>query len=172
MDAVTDPQLPPPPPGAYAPPPGASAVPLGGYAMPTGTYAMPAAPPRRSSLIGILGMVLALVAAIVAPIVGGMAAFDAGFLIPELDSYVGDPDSLAFLSPAREQVLWLEISFWLGTLTGIAAIVLGIIAIAQRRGRGQGIAALIIAVVGSIIYTVVVIFAFGFGASLGAVGFS
>ncbi|MGM1016844.1 MAG: hypothetical protein ACQEW8_04825 [Actinomycetota bacterium] len=169
---MTDPQFPPPPPGAYAPPPGASAVPLGGYSMPTGAYGVPPTPKRRSSLIGILALLLSLIAAIVTPIIGGIAAFDVGFLIPDVDRYVGDPDSLAFLSPARDQVLWLEISFWLGTLTGVAAIVLGIVAIAQRRGRGQGIAGLIVAVLGSIVYTVVVIVALGFGAGLGAVNFS
>ncbi len=63
---------------------------------------------------------------------------------------------LALLSPVRGLVLWAEIGFWAGTVLGLWALVQGIVAIATRRGRGQGIAAVIVAAAGPILYGVAV----------------
>ncbi len=60
-------------------------------------------------------------------------------------------------------MLWTELSFWAGTVFGIAAIVLGIIAIRRKQGRGAGIAALIVAVLGAVIFFVAVFTAFAVG---------
>jgi uncharacterized membrane protein len=79
-------------------------------------------------------------------------------------------DSLAFLAPARDQVLWAEISLWTGSILGIAAIVLGIIAIVRKRGRGKGIAAVVIAVVAPAICFVVLIIALALADAAGPVG--
>ncbi|MBO0981047.1 hypothetical protein [Microbacterium sp. SD291] len=193
---MTDPQLPPPygavppvppapgftapqppaftapqPPAAYpvppqAAPPGAYQVPVGGYAVPAGAYAVPAPVATSSKLPGVLALVFALVAAVVTPIVAGVAGFEIGRRIPSgLDA--STTEVLTVLSPARDQVLWAEISFWAGTILGIVAIVLGIIAIRRKQGRGLGIGALIVAVLGPIVFGVVLLFAFAAGTATG-----
>lgn len=155
----------------YQAPPGAYQVPVGGYAAPAGTYAVPDTAAPSSKILGTVSLILALVAAVVTPIVAAIAAYEIGRRIPEAVSRVsGSVDSLAFLSPARDQVLWAELSFWGGTILGIAAIVIGIMAIARKRGRGQGIAGLIIAAVGPAIFFVVLVIALGAGGTAGTVG--
>lgn len=178
---MTDPQLPPPP-GAYpgsssAPPvppvspvpPGAYQVPVGGYATSAGAYTAPATTNRRSALLGTLALVFALVAAIVTPLIAGINALTIGRALPTTTAATYD---LRMLSPVRDQVLWTEISFWAGTVLGIAAIVIGIIAIAKRRGRGAGIAAIIVAAFGVIFFFTVLIIALTIGGAAGAVGYS
>lgn len=66
-------------------------------------------------------------------------------------------------------MLWAELSFWFGTVLGIAAIVVGIIAIAKKKGRGAGIAALIVAVLAAVIFFIVLVAALAAG---GAAGFA
>ncbi|GAA1545338.1 hypothetical protein HD600_000325 [Microbacterium ginsengiterrae] len=157
----------PPVPGPqyYANPPGAYAAPVGGYSAPSGAYQLTAPAPKRGRVLGVVAFVLAIVAAVVAPIVGGAAGYSIGFELPSvmerLDASTSD---LSFLSPVRDQVLMGEISFWLGTLAGIAAIVLGIMAIVKRAGRAFGITGLVIAVVGPIIFFIVL----GVSLTLGA----
>lgn len=155
----------------YQAPPGAYQVPVGGYAAPAGAYQAPAARERQSPFLGVLALVFSLVAAVVTPIVAGFAAYEIGRRIPGAVEYTRDLDSLAFLSPARDQVLWAELSFWAGTLLGIAAIVVGIIAIRRRQGRGQGIAALIVAVIAPMIFFVVLAIALSTGAAAGFVDY-
>lgn len=157
-------------PGGYQAPPGAYQVPVGGYATPAGAYSAPDTTPRRSSLLGVLALIFSLVAAVVTPIVVGVASYEIGRRIPEALNRADDFSSLAFLSPARDQVLWAELSFWTGTILGIAAIVIGIMAIVRKQGRGQGIAALIVAVVAPIIFTLVVVIALSTGGAAGTVG--
>ncbi len=194
---MTDPHLPPPsgfPPVPQAPhgaspsspapihpqlggrppqaPPGAYQVPVGGYAAGYGSYQVPVTAEPRSPLLGILSLVFALVAAIATPLVAGFTAYEIGRRIPSALTYVSDIDSLGFLSPARDQVLWTEVSFWVGTLLGIAAIVVGIIAIRRRQGRGQGIAALIVAVLAPAIFFIVLVTALSTGAAAGFAGYT
>lgn len=156
----------------YQAPPGAYQVPVGGYAAPEGSYAAPVAPVKRSPILGFLALIMAGVAALITPIIAGVAAYEMGRRVPEISQYIDriDPDSLAFLAPVRDQVLWLEISFWTGTVLGVAAIVFGIIAIVKRSGRGAAIAALILAVLGAVIFFIVVSLALGMGATAGAIG--
>lgn len=157
-------------PTAYSAPPGAYQVPVGGYAQPVGGYAVPDTAPRRSGLLGALALIFSLVAAVVTPIVVGVATYEIGRRIPEAAARVDDFDSLAWLSPARDQVLWAELSFWTGTILGIVAIVIGILAIVRKQGRGQGIAALIISAVGPVIFFLVVLVALTLGGAAGAAG--
>lgn len=178
---MTDPQLPPPP-GAYSgspatppvppmspAPPGAYQVPVGGYATSAGTYTVPATTARPSALLGTLALVSALVAAIVMPLIAGANALAIGEALPTTTASTYD---LRMLSPVRDQVLWAEVSFWAGTVLGIAAIVLGIIAVAKRRGRGAGIAAIVVAVLGVVFFFTVLIIALAIGGAAGAVGAS
>lgn len=153
-----------PAPGYPAAPPGAYQVPVGGYAAPAGSYSAPDATVRPSGLFGTIALVLALVAAVVTPIIAGIAAFEIGRVIPQGVTTTTTED-LSVLSPARDQVLWAELSFWIGTILGIAAIVLGIIAIAKRRGRGAGIAALVVAALGAVIFFVVLVAALAAGSA-------
>lgn len=171
---MTEPQLPPPPPSGFPPsapgypaPPGAYSVPMGGYSAPSGAY--PGAPTAPGPVTtGVLALVLSLVAAVVTPVVVGVTGYQIGYAFPSVTDYVGSSsDSLAFLSPVRDQVLWAEIAFWVGTVLGVTAIVLGIIAIARRRGRGQGIAGLIIAVLGPMVFFTALTIALSLGASAG-----
>ena len=156
-------------PAAYpAAPPGAYQVPVGGYAAPAGSYTAPDTMVRPSGLLGTISLVLALLAAVVTPIIAGIAAFEIGRVLPQGVTTTTTED-LSVLSPARDQVLWAELSFWIGTILGIAAIVLGIIAIAKRRGRGIGIAAVVVAVLGAVIFFTVLVAALAAG---GAAGFA
>ncbi|OAN37920.1 hypothetical protein [Microbacterium sp. H83] len=137
-------------------------MPVGGYAAPAGSYQAPEQVERRSSLLGILALVLAIVAAVVTPIIAGITGFEIGRRIPAgFDTT--SPEFLTLLSPARDQVLWAEVSFWTGTILGIAAIVIGIIAIRRKKGRGAGIAALVVAVLGPIVFWVVLFVSLSLG---------
>ena len=103
-------------------------------------------------------------------IIIGATGWTIGHRLPGLavDPSMQDFRSLAILSPVRDLLLWAELSLWIGTATGIAAIVLGIIAIVKRRGRGSGIAALVLAGLGPIVYVTVGMTAFTMGATAGA----
>lgn len=149
-----------------AAPPGAYQVPVGGYAAPAGSYTAPDTTARPSGLFGTISLVLALLAAVVTPIIAGIAAFEIGHVLPQGVTTTTTED-LSVLSPARDQVLWAELSFWIGTILGIAAIVLGIIAIAKRRGRGTGIAAVVVAVLGAVIFFTVLVAALAAGSAAG-----
>ncbi|MBT2476546.1 hypothetical protein J7E68_18665 [Microbacterium sp. ISL-103] len=161
----------PPAPQAGAPaypaaPPGAYQVPVGGYAAPAGSYQAPTQEEKKSGLLGVLALVLSLVAAVVTPIVAGVSGFEIGRRIPGgLDAT--DSDFLSVLSPARDQVLWAELSFWTGTALGIAAIVIGILAIRKKQARGAGIAALVVAVLGPVFFWVVLLVALSTGTAAG-----
>ncbi|MGO2745253.1 hypothetical protein [Microbacterium sp.] len=167
---------------AYQAPPGAYAAPVGGYGAPVGGYNSPAGPfqapqpggPQptapKSAVLGVIAFVCSIVAAIVMPIIAGVAGYQIGFRLPsianEIDSAASD---LAALSPVRDQVLMGEIGFWVGTLAGIAAIVLGIMAIAKRQGRVWGVIALILGVIGPMIFFIVLSITLASGAGSGAV---
>lgn len=146
-------------------------MPVGNYTAPSGAYQVPTAPaPSSSRLFGTLALVFALVAAVVPAIVVSVSAFEIGRYLPNGASVTAD--DLRVLTPVRDQVLWAELSFWLGTLVGVAAIVLGIIAIAKKRGRGAGIAALVVAVLASVIFFIALVVALTTGAAAGMSNFS
>lgn len=153
---------------AYPAPPGAYQVPVGGYAAPAGAYGVPE-PTPRSPLVGVLALVSALVAAVVMPILVGVTGFEIGRRIPQ-GITATTRDALSLLSPARDQVLWAELSFWGGTVLGVAAIVLGIIAIRRKQGRGAGIGAVVVAVLAPVVFFLVLLFAFSAGSVTGVTG--
>ncbi|MGX1695824.1 hypothetical protein ACWIBQ_10655 [Microbacterium keratanolyticum] len=150
----------------YAPPTGAYAAPIGGY---TQGYPAPAAaegPQTRT--LGTVALIIALIAAVGTSFVGAYAALEIGrnALTPETLMSANTANVLSFLSPVREYVLWLEISFWAGTVLGIWALVQGIVATAKRRGRGMGIGAIILSVLGPVIYSMIVWIGFFAGAAI------
>lgn len=137
---------------------------MGGYAAPAGAYTVPDATVRPSRVLGLTALILAIVAAVVTPLIVGITAFAIGRSLPYGITGAND---LSVLSPVRDQVLWAELSFWVGTVLGIAAIVMGIIAIRKKQGRGPGIAAIVVAAVAAVIFFVVLFAAFVTGTTEG-----
>lgn len=153
-------------PGYLAAPPGAFHVPVGGYDAPAGAYSTPDATPRPSGLLGMLALMLALVAAVVPAVIAGISAIEIGRVLPQ-GITTTTADDLGILSLARDQVLWAELAFWFGTVIGIAAIVLGIVAIAKKRGRSTGVAAIIVAVLAAAIFFIILVAALVAGSAAG-----
>lgn len=159
-------------PAPIASPDAPYAAPGGAYAAPSTGYVAPyAAVEKASSSLGLAALLLALGAAVVGSLVSGFFAVAIGARLSSngnLDALSYDP--ITFLSPARDLVLGAEITFWVATVLGIWALVQGIIAIVKRRGRGMGIAAVIIAVVGPIFFTFItwVMLAVGIGTGAGS----
>lgn len=157
------PPVPPAPPLTQPPPPGAYRVPVGGYQAPVGGYsAPPATAPSRAT--GALSLAAALIAAVVTPIVAGLLALQIGLVVSanDLISEAGDVE-IAALSPVRTETLWAEIMFWLGTALGLFALLGGIIAVARKRGRGMGIAAIVVAALGPALFFLAVMLMYGIG---------
>ncbi|MDR7190842.1 hypothetical protein J2Y46_003700 [Microbacterium sp. BE35] len=149
-----------PPAGAYAPPPGYA--PPAGYPVPPAAasviaYGAPA-PVKRSGALGIVALALALVATIGASLLAAIASFNIGLGAGrEISSrpFTGDFD-WSVLTPVRDWVLMGEVSFWVGTAIGVWALVQGIIAVVKGRGRGVGIAAVVVAALGPVAFAAVV----------------
>ncbi|MBN9175896.1 MAG: hypothetical protein J0I43_00785 [Microbacterium sp.] len=132
---------------AYGPPPAARPV-----------------TPAGNRTLGILALVLAGVGVLGATLLSASTGFAAAAgaarhavgLSPDQLDTLSQGQLLSLLSPVRGLVLWAEIGFWAGTILGVAALVMGIIAIVTRRGRGLGVAAVIVAAVGPVVYGVIV----------------
>jgi hypothetical protein len=153
--------VPPQPQPGFAPPYAAPAV--GGYAPPR------TAPGSRT--LGAVAFILSLAAALVAPIVASVAGLRIGSGIgyEQLMALSTGSDSegllLSALTPVRGDVLVAEIAFWSGSVLGIWAIVQGIVAIATRRGRGFGVAAIVIAAIGPVVFFTLLALFIGLGAA-------
>lgn len=161
---------PPAPAGAVfvQPSPGAPPVPVGQVApypgAPTAPYGESAATPTPSPSLGLAALVLALVGVVVSIVLSaatGLAAAEgavrhaSGFASDELQ-YMSEQELLGLLTPVRGLVLWAEVGYWIGTVSGLAALGLGIAAIVTRRGRGRGIAAVVVAGAAPLVYGVIV----------------
>lgn len=164
------PQNPYPAPGygapAYQAPAGAFTGPATGYQAPF----TPPVPPAGPGL-GRVALILALVAAVLVPIAAGFLAYEIGHGaagVANISRFTGD--LLPLLTPVRDYVLWLEIAGWAGTAFGIWALVQGIVAIVKQRGRGAGIAALVLAVLGPIVFAVLAYGGLILGAGLALAG--
>jgi hypothetical protein len=115
-------------------------------------------PAKRSGALGIVALALALVATIGASLLAAIASFNIGLGSGrEISSrpFTGDFD-WSVLTPVRDWVLLGEVSFWIGTALGVWALIQGIVAIVTSRGRGAGIAAVVIAALGPIAFGAVV----------------
>lgn len=151
-----------------AAPPGAYHVPVGGYQNPLGGYQPPRATTPHSRRLGAIALIAALVAAIVAPLASGMVALQIGGRVLMSDLFTASGDLvLAALSPVRTPVLWVEVLFWSGTVSGTVAIVLGIMAAAKKRGRGMGITAIVLAALGPGGFLLMTSILFGLGNATG-----
>lgn len=118
---------------------------------------------QRSSRLGLVALILALVAAVVLPVIeaflvwpiGQTWARSAATLFSDVEPSHAF-DDLGWLTPVADQVLWAELTLYAASALGIVAFVLGIMAIAQRRGRGAGVGAVVTAVLGPFIFAAVV----------------
>lgn len=169
-DTPTTPQPAPAPQWAApsAPPfgtPGAPPASAQGYAMPAG-YAPPAgyvaglgAPVARPSGrgLGVVALIVALVATVGSALAVAAAAFGIGLGTGRETALrpIGADFEWAILTPVRDWVLLAEVSFWIGTVLGVWALVQGVIAIVKDRGRAVGIAAVAIAAAGPIVFFLV-----------------
>jgi len=120
----------------------------------------------RSGTLGTVALLLALAAAVAATAVAAIASVRIGEVAGA--AILAGPASefdWASLAPARGAVLAGEVSFWVGTALGIWALVQGIVAIVQQRGRGQGIAAVVIAALGPAVFSVAVLISISAGAA-------
>jgi hypothetical protein len=172
-EQATTPQVPSPwtPPSA---PPFGTPVPQPGYAYPPGysaptyagapsyagapTYAgapsYATAPAARGRAIGLVALILALVAVVGSSVVGAIAGTSAGLALgPDLVYAPLDySNDLSVFSPVRGWVLLGEVAFWVGTVLGTWALIQGIIAAVKGRGRATGIAAIVIATIGPLVF--------------------
>ncbi len=150
-----------------------------GYPVPAQGYGPYAAPPPVAKApgapgLGIMALAFAVLAAIGATIVGSIAAYNIGLGMTQ--QFASDPANIDFdwsiLTPVRDWVLIGEVAFWGGTVLGIWALVQGIVAIVKPRGRGWGIAAVVIAVLGPVVFAtgVQAFLAAGFAAGAATLG--
>lgn len=146
------------------------------YASPQGSgvyapYVAPYTPPRppgggvpappvqaARGYIGVVALVAGLIATAGTTVVGAIAAWQIGLGAGKAigESPRGADFDWSTLSPVRGHVLTGEVSFWIGTVLGIIALVLGIIAIVADRGRVAGIVAVVVATLGPVVFLSVV----------------
>jgi hypothetical protein len=108
---------------------------------------------------------LALAATVGATLVGAIATFTVGLGAPgAIDDLQTDFD-WSTLTPVRGWVLVAELAFWAGTILGIWALVQGIVAAVTARGRATGIAAIVVAAVGPVVFYLVAVVALIAGAT-------
>lgn len=161
------------PPGHASPAPGVSPA----YGAPgpgmAPAYGAPARPARGGRGLGVVALVLSLIATIGAAIAVAPAAFRIGMGAGEgiASRPISADFDWSYLTPVRDWVLLAESSFWIGTALGVWALVQGIVAIVRDRGRGWGIAAVVTAALGPVVFFVVLqgflTAGFGAGSSIG-----
>jgi hypothetical protein len=133
-----------------------SAVAPSGYEPPPGYVLTPAVRPARPKTLGLVAFTIAVivfVATIVVSIVIGIGAIpftvqNSGGFHYNLDVNSSNPTEAALGVAGLLQV-------GLGTAFGIWALVQGIVAVAQRRGRAYGVIAIVLAALGPIVTAVV-----------------
>ncbi|BAJ75943.1 Tfp pilus assembly protein PilP [Microbacterium testaceum StLB037] len=131
----------------------------------TGTLLAPPPSSKKRRPLGAFALVAGILSMVVAPAVAGFAAFrvarGAG---AQIVAQGGQNIDLRVLSPVRDLVLVVEVAFWTGTVLGIAALVVGIIATARDSGRPMGIVAIVLAALGPVIFAAFVALALAAGA--------
>lgn len=125
------------------------------------------APPvvRRRRPMGAVALTLSILAGVVASGVAGLAAFGiARGAGTEFVARGGQAVDWRLLSPVRDLVLVAEIALWSGTVLGVAALTLGIVATVRNSGRASGIAAIVISALGPFLFAGLVLLAVAAGA--------
>lgn len=128
------------------------------------------APSRPTSAVGTIALVAGVLAAVIAPLAASVASWQIGVGVGSEQALI--PTGAAFdpsvFTPVRDWVLLGEVSFWLGTLFGVWALVQGIVAIAKNRGRGSGVAAVVLAAIGPFVFAIAVAVFLSAGLAAGA----
>ncbi|KTR99643.1 hypothetical protein [Microbacterium testaceum] len=161
----------PPPPEPYNPPPAmrADAAQAGYPASPS--YQPPtAAAAKPSNRLGLIAFVVSLAAIVIGSILAFIGGMQSGALVQYATTGAnGTQIDAATLPESAQQAaavagLLAVAGFLVFGALGLWGFIQGIIAAVKNRGRGYGIAALILAVLGGIVVAVV----FGIGATAGA----
>ncbi|MDQ1174419.1 MFS family permease [Microbacterium testaceum] len=140
-------------------------------APPVGAMLTPPPVRRRGRPLGTWALLLSIVATVLAPAVGGFAAFRvARGSGPAFFEMPAGSFDWRVLSPVRDLVLLGEVAFWSGTVIGIVALALGITAVVKRAATGAGIAAIVIAVLGPIVFGGLAVLALGAGLAAAGTG--
>lgn len=140
----------------------------------TPAYGGPLAPPAKTGTLGLVALIAGILAFIGSTIAVSIAAYQIGLGVGEelaARPLVAEFD-WGILSPVRDWVLLGEVSFWVGTVLGIWALVQGIVAMVTSRGRGLGIAAVVCAVFAPVAFAIAlnVFLSIGFAAGFGIGG--
>lgn len=163
----------PPPPEPYNPPPATradAAAAQAGYPASPGYQPPAGAPAARSNRLGLIAFVVSLAGIVIGSIIAFIGGMQTGSLVQFATTSGGttgiDPSTL---SPADQQTaasagLLSFAAFLVFGVLGLWGFIQGIIATAKKRGRGFGITAIILAVLGG----VVVAFIYGIGFTAGA----
>jgi divalent metal cation (Fe/Co/Zn/Cd) transporter len=164
----------PPPPEPYNPPPASRAeAAQNGYAAPPAGYAAPASP-TRSQGSNRLGLI-AFIASLLAVVIGSILAFFGGIQSGSLAQFAGAIDSNGNVESGALPAAANQIALAAGALSVAAflvwgafalwGLIQGIIAGVKNRGRGWGIAAIVLSVVGGGIVFVFFVVGAGIGAA-------
>lgn len=164
----------PPPPEPHNPPPATRAeAAQNGYAAPPAAYAAPASP-TRSKGSNRLGLI-AFVASLLAVVIGSILAFFGGIQSGSLAQFAGAIDSNGNVESGALPASANQIALAAGALSVAAflvwgafalwGLIQGIIAGVKNRGRGWGIAAIVLSVVGGGIVFVFFVVGAGIGAA-------
>jgi len=188
---LVPPHQPPLTPSAYPPPHAYPGYPTAGYpagaasapySAPAGypavarepAYGGPLAARPKGKPLGAVAMIAGLVALVIPTIAVSIATYQIGLGAGQrIAAAPMNPDfDWSILSPVRDWVLVGETSFWVGTVVGLWALIQGIVALVTNRGRGAGIAAVVLAIVAPIAYVIAVnvFLATGFAAGAGMGG--
>ncbi|MFG6445161.1 hypothetical protein ACFXP7_07485 [Microbacterium sp. P06] len=142
----------PPAPGASAQPPAPQYTPGAYPAAPGASYGSdPAAQPKPSNRLGLIALIITLAAVIIGSIVVYMGGQTLGGLV----EYTGTTGTVeAETLPAEAQsaaasgALVTAVGFGIFGILALWGFIQGIVAAVKNRGRGWGIAAIILAVIG------------------------
>lgn len=126
-------------------PPSSGATPFAAPYVVSAPGRLPEHPARRAGRgVGIAALLLASTAAIAGVVVAAMVAAQLGTTGAFVGWLDGEGD-LSALAPVRGWVLVGEITGWTCAVAGLTALVLGLVAIVRRAGRGFGIGAVAVA---------------------------
>ena len=159
----------PPTPGASAPPPAAPES----YPTAAGSYPAPPAEyqtgkPKGPSTLGVIAFVVALAAVIIGSIVVYIGGQTLGALV-EYSGTSGTVDANTLPPDAQNAAasggIMTVVGFAVFGVLALWGFIQGIVAVVKKRGRGWGIAAIILAVIGGVIVSI--LWGVGFAAGAG-----
>jgi hypothetical protein len=144
-----DPHNQPAPPPAYQPPAGSTAA--GSYPPPPAGE--PATGTKGPARLGIIAFVAALAAAVIGSVIAFIAGMQGGSLAQYADVTGGSTVDADSLPPEGQQLaisagVLAFVAFAVWGILALWGLIQGIVAAVKNRGRGWGIAAIVIAVLG------------------------